>query len=877
VTDTLLQTKLHIPPLRAGLIPRPRLIGRLNAGLDGRLNLISAPAGYGKTTLVTEWLSSITLAPLSVETGLGMRVAWLSLDESDNDPRRFLGYLLATLKRVHAEIGRAVEAMLRSPQPPPDEVILTTLMNEIAAVAQPFILVLDDYHVIHALPIHKQLNFLLDHQLPQMHIVLVTREDPPLPLPRLRVRGQMLETRQEDLRFTLEECADFLNQVMGLNLSSSDVEALERRTEGWIAGLQLAALSMQGRDDLPGFIQAFTGSSHYVLDYLIEEVFKQQSAETQDFLLKTSILDRLSGPLCDAVAGRTGSRSLLDHLEHANLFIIPLDQSCTWYRYHHLFAELLRQRLQVTETLSEKGLHALACQWFTAEGLFYEAIQHALAGSDWDRAAGLIQDDSENLLRRGELSTLLGWLKALPEQVVRKHPMLCRDYGWVLTLTGQLAAAAPYLECAEQALQGDNAGLGQIILAQAYLARARGEYPQAIVLSKKALTLMSESDLLSRGMATFTLGFAHFNAGHLEEAEQALLEACQATRASGNDFARLTALGLLSAIQKKQGKLYRAAESCQQALQEAQGSPVAAQVQEFLADILYEWNELEAAADQLAQALKASQYLGNRAIQMEILRAMARLKQAQGNPSTAQEVLRELDQLVQEGDSAPGRALAAACHAEIAMAQGDLPSASHWMQQMTEGVGPAALGMQHGLTQARLLLAQGRQAQAGEKLAGLHEAVSRAGLVSSMIEVCALQAMAAATPTDALHLLEEALEQAQPEGFIRTFVDKGEPMKALLERLKSQGGELKPYILKLLAAFEKTDRIDKPQVLVEPMSERELEILRLLAIGLSNRAISERLVISVGTTKSHVHNILEKLGVDNRTQAVAKARGLGLV
>jgi LuxR family maltose regulon positive regulatory protein len=756
---------------------------------------------------------------------------------------------------------------------------LTALVNELASVSRPFILILDDYHTIHAASIHGQLNFLVEHQPLQMHLVIITREDPPLPLARLRARGQMVEIRQEDLRFTLEECTDFLNQGMGLNLSAPDITSLERRTEGWIAGLQLAALSMRGRDDLSGFIQAFTGSSHYVLDYLIEEVFTQQPAETQDFLLKTSILDRLCGPLCDTVAGRTGSRRLLEHLEHANLFILPLDQSCTWYRYHRLFAELLRQRLQVTETLSEKELHALACQWFASEGLFYEAIQHALSGSDWDRATELIQDNSENLLRRGELGTLLGWLKALPEQVVRKYPQLCLDYGWVLTLTGQLAAAAPYLECAEKALQGNDEGLGQVLVAQAYLARARADYPQAIALSKKALTLIGESDVLSRGLVTFTLGFAHFNAGHLAEAEQALLEACQASRSSGNDFARLTALGLLSAIQKNQGRLHSAAEFCRQALQEAHGSPIAAQVQEFLADILFEWNDLGTAADLLVQALKASRLIGNRAIQLEILRAMARLKQAQGDSQAAQELLQELDQVMQESDSAPLHAFIATAHAEIALAQQDLPSASHWAQQMTEGVDPAVRGMhlQFSLTQARILLAQGMQAQAGDLLAGLYEEISQAGLVASMIEVRALQAMAATTPADALHFLEDALAQAQPEGFIRTFVGKGEPMKALLERLKSQGGELKPYILTLLSAFGEKARVSKPELLVEPMSERELEILRLLAVGLSNRAIAERLVISIGTTKSHVHRILKKMGSESRMQAVAKARELGML
>jgi LuxR family maltose regulon positive regulatory protein len=433
------------------------------------------------------------------------------------------------------------------------------------------------------------------------------------------------------------------------------------------------------------------------------------------------------------------------------------------------------------------------------------------------------------------------------------------------------------LDCAERASQGNDEHLGQVIVAQAYLARSRGDYPRAIALSKQALELVAETDILHRSLVTFTLGFALLNAGHLTEAEQALLEACEAARASGNDYARLTALGLLGAIQKSQGRLHRAAEFCQQALQEARGSPAAAQVQVFLASVLYEWNDLEAASDQLAQALKASQYIGNRAIQSDVYRIMVYLKQAQGNTASALDILNELHQLLQNFDSPLARATIAALHAEIAIAQGDIPSASHWAQQMTDGVDPAALGLQYGLTQARLLLAQGKQAEGGKMLAGIYETVSQTGLVSSMIEVRTLQALAADTPDDALHFLQDALKKAQPEGFIRTFVDKGKPMKALLERLKSQGGELKSYILNLLAAFGDTGKASKSQPLVEPMSEREVEILRLLADGLSNREIAERLVISVGTTKSHVHHILEKLGSDSRMQVVAKARELGLL
>lgn len=902
MTDIILQTKLRIPFLRSSLVSRSRLTGKLDAGTDGRLTLVCAQAGSGKTTLIAEWLSQSD-----------HRVAWLSLDESDNDPRRFLGYLLAALQQIQADVGRSIEAMLQSPQPPPNEAILTALVNELASIPQPFVLVLDDYHVIHTPLIHGQLNFLLEYQPQQMRMVIITREDPPLPLPRLRARGQLCEIRQADLRFSADECADFLQRVMGLNLSSEDIATLERRTEGWIAGLQLAALAMQsslsmrGQKDVSGFIQAFTGSSRFILDYLMDEVFEQQSSDVKDFLLKTSILERMCGALCDSVINNqlsvtsdrlsgsgdqanaiplitnhrspmTASQAILESLEHSNLFIIPLDQSRQWYRYHRLFAELLRQRLQVTETISENALHRSASQWFANEGLLPEAIHHALAGAYWDQAAELIGGQTTLMLRRGELITLLGWLKSLPEEVIRARPHLCGDYGWALMLTGQLDGAKLYLDCAERALQSSTEELGQIMVAQAYLARIRGDYPRAIALSKQALEFVAEEDILHRGLVTFTLGFSLFSAGHLAEAEPALLKACEAARASGNDYARQTALGLLGAIQKNQGRLHRAVEFCQQALDEAHGSPTTAQVQVFLGSILYEWNDLDAASVQLTQAFKASQSIGNLAIQPEIFRMMTRIHLAKGDPASALEQLNGFHQLVQNMDSPPARAMLAALHAEVALAQGDISSASHWTNQMTEGVDPSALGILYGLTKARLSLAQGIRAEAAKILAGVFASVAQMGLTAIMIDGRTWQALAAETPAEAIWFLQDSLKMAQPERFIRTFVDKGEPMKFLLERMKADGGELKDYVLTLLAAFGgESARGTRTQPQVEAMSERELEILRLLAEGLSNREIAKRLVITVGTAKSHVHHILEKLGTASRMQAAVKARELGLV
>ena len=869
MSHNLLTTKLYIPQPRKNLVPSMRLIQTLNDAWqqDKKLILVSASAGYGKTTLVAGWLAV-----------LQAKSTWLSLDHTDNDPTHFLAYLIAALQRIDKSIGENTQAMLQSPQPLPPEVVLTALVNEIATVPTSFILVLDDYHLIEALPIHQHLDFLVEHQPPQLHLVIITREDPPLPLARLRARGQMVEIRQDDLRFLPEECADFLQRVMGLNLSGNDITALERHTEGWITGLQLAALSMQGRDDLPGFIEAFTGRSHYVLDYLIEEVFERQSAEEQDFLLRTSILDRLSGPLCDAVTGRTGSRTMLERLEHANLFIIPLDQSCTWYRYHQLFAELLRQRLHYTATLSENELHRLASQWFTIQGLLPEAIQHSLAASDWEMAAELVSKNSEIMLRNGELITLLGWLKSLPDPVVFQSPQLCQYYSWALTLTGRLDAAEIYLRQAEALAGDDRALLGTILTAKAYNQRARGDNPQAVETAQRALDLLPVTDPLSRGLVALTLGLAHMNCGRLSDAEAAFVKVDQEAQKSQNHYARMTALTYLAIIQAIHGRLHRAAELCQQVIQLGGQSPPVAPAYIELGAILYEWNDLEAAGRHLQIGDELSQRVGNLVYQSESLHTLAILQQACGEPGAANRTLQKADKIISERQVTPlTRLRNAACHVQLAVAQNDLDSAAYWAGFVTEPADSSLLYPQLELTPIRLLIAHSEKNRAAEKLKELIAIASQAEWGSAVIELRLLQALVAATPVDSLYFLKDALKMAQPEGFIRTFLDKGEPLRLLLERLKAEGGELKEYILALLATFGKGGTPASCQDLVEPLSEREIEILRLLAEGFSNRAIAERLVISVGTVKSHVHHILEKLGGNSRTQAVAKARELKLV
>ncbi len=528
MTTPLLSTKLSPPQLRAGLVPRPRLTRLLDDGVQPghKLTLVCAPAGYGKTTLVADWLALIP-----------ERAAWLSLEADDGDPARFLAYLLAALQTIDPRIGRAAQRMAQAPQPPPTEALLPALTNELALVTTSFVVVLDDYHLIQALPVHQVLTFLMEHGPANMHLVIITREDPPLPLSRLRARAQIVELRQADLRFTEAEATAFLGRVP-VDLSAAEVATLYRRVEGWVAGLQLAALSLQGRTDVPGAVRSFADSPRYLLDYLLDEVFDRQPADVQQFLLQTAILERLSPALCDAVTGRSDSKRMLSVLEHANLFITPLDAAGAWYRYHPLFADLLRHRLDlgITDVATDVGgLHRRASRWFAQQRLFPEAIGHALAGCDWTLAAELIDQASSPLLRRGELITLINWFGMLPPEIVHARSRLCLDYAWPLLLAGQHDAAAALLERAaslapaeEPPPDGDLRSFqGQIATARSYLARARGDLRRSAEMAHQALTLLPEAEAVTRSVVGVNLGMAYWHAGRMAEAEPVFRQALQ--------------------------------------------------------------------------------------------------------------------------------------------------------------------------------------------------------------------------------------------------------------------------------------------------------------------------------------------------------------
>lgn len=867
MTTPLLQTKLNLPIPRQVLVARPHLLQKLNEGLPGKLTLVSAPAGFGKTTLVAGWLH-----------GAKQAVAWLTLDEADNDPARFLTYFIAVLRQIDPNLGRETQALVQAPQPPAPDLLMITLLNEIARIAQPFVLAIDDYQVIQTPSIHEQLAYIVEHQPDQMHLALVTREDPPLPLPRLRARNQISELRQSDLRFTVQETADFLENVMGLEISAEHISALEQRTEGWIAGLQLAALSMQGRMDVQHFVQEFTGSNRYVLDYLMEEVFAQQPPGVQDFMLKTAILERLCGPLCDAVAERSASQDLLETLEQANLFIIPLDQSRIWYRYHRLFGELLRNRLRTLEAVSEKTLHQRASQWYASQGFKAQAISHALEAADWDRAVKLLLGAADGMLKLGEIFTLLGWYRRIPESVLLADPSLCLDYSWALILSAQFEMAAHTLDQTEQRVQDDPAFLGQVLAARAYLVRAQGDHARMVELSQRALSLLPKSDADSRCIVATNLGVAYWHGGQMEAAQQVLAEALETARITENRYALLTALVFQGLVFAVRGQLREAEGFFQEVIQS--GDPIFSTglAHLYLSGVHYEWNNLEESMQSLLKAIALAERIRNDELLVSSWMMMAQLYSASGNPQAAGEALEKAQQRVRQGNvPAPSIPRLAAAQVHLALAQDNLSAALRWSDQLNPALDWHSFYRFFNLTQAELLLAQNQNAAAAAYLEACFEKASQAAWQYGLIAVRILQTLASSEPAEALEFLSEALRLAQPQGFVRVFVNQ---CPALIPYLREavKRDVAAAYAREILNVIERESHqtLMDQSSLVEPLSERELEVLSLLAQGLSNREIAEKLFISRGTVKSHVHNVYGKLSVRNRAEAVARAKELNL-
>jgi LuxR family maltose regulon positive regulatory protein len=864
--------------------------------LDGKLTLISAPAGFGKTTLLGGWI------PTSERC-----VAWVSLDEGDNDPVYFWAYFIAALQMLHPAIGELALAQFRSPQPAPISSVLTSLVNEIDAFHDDFALVLDDYHVIKTQAIHDGLAFLLDHLPPRMHLVISTRTDPPLPLARLRGRGRLAELREADLRFTSDEAAAFLNQVMGLGLSAADVAALEARTEGWIAGLQLAALSIKDHADRTGFIAAFTGSHRFIIDYLVEEVLNRQTEFVRAFLLSTSILDRLCAPLGNALTDAETGQATLEYLERNNLFLIPLDDQRRWYRYHHLFADVLRHRLQEEQPDRVAELHRRASAWYAAERLVGEAVHHALAGRDFERAARLIESVAGDMLRRGSSVSLVRWLDAMPEETVRARPRLCLVRGWTY-FVGPALSLENADEWAQLALRTASAngslepGLsGEAAALQAMVAVTRGEVARSRELARQALDDLP-LDSPWRSAVTFCLGTTHFESGDMAAAAHVLSEALRLSQAEGAHYIQYAAASFLADIQVFQGHLGRAMELYQQVLAWADhGLPQKGSVmaQAGQAYILCERNQLDAALAHVQLGADQVDLVGGAWSAHVLYRVLARLQRAQGNWTDALDTLERAYQMGQSGQVSLVVTQAAALRAGLQLAQGDLEAATAWAEN--SGLSPDDPEVGHPgwrevayLALARVLDAQGRHAEALallDRLMGSAQAEARHGSAISILVLLALVQQARGNRSRALECLERALALAEPEGYIRVFVDEGEPMRSLLadfqsmirKRLHAGADEASPrlmaYAYKLLAVFSGPDPAVTPNSESPPdsLNQREMEVLRLIHAGLTNQEIADQIVIAVSTVKWHINHLYAKLGVHTRTQVLARAKELGLL
>jgi LuxR family transcriptional regulator, maltose regulon positive regulatory protein len=911
--DPLLLTKLSVPSARPSLVTRPRLSERLEQELGGKLTLISAPAGFGKTTLLSMWLA--------VSSRSGRSAVWLSLDPGDNDPTRFWRYFIAVADRLYPGAGDTALVLLHSSQAPPIEAILTTLLNELTELPADAVIVLDDYHLIESRTIHEALLFLIEHLPPQVHLVISTRADPPLPLSRLRARGEMAELRASDLRFTTEETTAFLEKTVGSRLSAEEVAELQERTEGWVAGLQLAALALRDRFDTSGFIAAFTGSNRYVVDYLVEEVLARQPEALRTFLLQTSILDRMCGPLCDAVTSMDDGQEALEYLEHANLFVIPLDEDRRWYRYHHLFTDVLRQRLRETNADLPPELHRRASVWFERQGLAAEAVHHALEAHDIERAAALIEDIGLSVMLPGQVFTLLGWLDKLSDAVVRWRPALCIVHAAALMFAGQPEAAETRLDDAERDVQADAPAdqiliLGQAASIRGNLARISGDLARCVAFSRQALDLLPETHFTWK-VSKLNATYAYQVSGEATPTTERLVaDAIATVRGTGNPLTILRSVINLAQLQVLQGRLQQAVTTFEEAARSSSGPGGSEQLVGNpayyfgMGDLLREWNDLDAAEHHLEQGMDLVSEIPT--VDAEVVAhgfiSLAQLQQARGEYGAAKTTLENFSHLGRERKFfAPLLGHAGAAKARLALAQGNLPEAIAWVDanglNIDEPRYPRELEY---LTLARVLIARGRDDPEGpyfdhalRLIDRLLEAAESGARMGSAIEILILRALALHARREtsgAFVALGRALTLAEPEGYVRVFVDEGAPMAALLsEFLKARhiGGRSAKllasldYVLRLLVVFESPltgaeppASAQHPQATGQPLAEhlttREREVLALIGEGFSNRGIAARLFIATSTVKWYVHSILRKLEVDSRTKAVARGRELHL-
>ena len=890
----LLSTKLFIPRLRKNLVARPHLVEQLNAGLDRKFTLIAAPAGFGKTTLLSEWI------PQSPRC-----VTWLSLDGGDNDPTKFWTYFISSLQTLSPDLGDGALSFLQSLQSPPVTSILTTLINEITAFPDTFAIVLDDYHVIESQSIHEGLTFLIDHLPGNMHLIITTRVDPPLPLARLRARNQLAEIRVKDLRFTTDEAESFLNREVGERFTAKEVAALEERTEGWVAGLQIAALSMQGHDDISGFIRVFSGGHRHILGYLADEVLNQRPKGTLNFLLQTSILDRLCGPLCDAVTGGSDGQVILESLAQANLFISPLDDEGKWYRYHHLFAEVLQLKLKQTDAGLISSLHGRAREWLENNELSHEAVHHAIAGGDFARAAHLVERLLSANWLNGELKTLQGWLSTIPVSSWRAHPRLWLVQAWVAMTVGDLVEGDANLKAAEEALGLLDEELASklrpdvLAFRASYASLVQG--PQAIELIQQALESLPEDHWI-RGMLVVFLGSAYYAAGDLDGALEALTHApVSAQSASEIQPHRVHLLAFGGMVYYAKGQLRDALKLLYKAVKQAEpgGIPIpyvgTLLAYMSLAPVLYERNELEQAWAYLNRCLEMATDFGSAEVQIYVLSLLACVCLTNDDLPTAISYYDQIDSLLQEHVFSPSIMAYVDYHRfQLYLKQRNMEAAATWIEAHNDTSGLLNSYALHRIASPQFLIAQGNFDAASKDLTTFVQDAQEAGHGNLLVKALVLQALThkgCGEQANALNILEHVLRLSEPEGYVRTFVDEGELMYQLIweyqsflktkisDNVDGESLRLLAYTDKLLAAFSQpaTGEKLKREDMLEPLSERELEVLQLIATGRTNQEIANILVIALSTVKSHINNIYGKLGTNRRTQAIAFAREQGLL
>jgi LuxR family transcriptional regulator, maltose regulon positive regulatory protein len=898
-SDQLLVTKLHIPKPRPALITRQRLVEILDSGITHKLILLSAPPGFGKTTILADWISQRTYP-----TG------WLSLDTKDNDSARFWTYFITALQLLNSDIGNLASLWLHSSQTMPIETILTALLNDLASFPHNLIMVLDDYHSIDLPSIHQELAFLLEHMPENFHLILTCRSDPPLPLAQLRARNELKEIRSDDLRFTTGETRLFLSKAMELDLSDEQIASLEARTEGWIVGLQLAAISMRGHTDGESFINSFTGSHRFVLDYLLDQILQRQTTDIQDFLLRTSILSRLTPSLCDMVTGRSDSQIILEQLDRKNLFLISLDDERKWFRYHHLFADALHSLVISTKTIRISELHQRAAKWYEDHKMFTDAIEHSLSAADWELAASSIEKVSLPVATETKAQTLLEWMDYLPAPVLLAHPRLQISQALALMFLRRFEESRNCLDAVEKNLRSNSDGpaeetrslLGETATVRSILARLLGDIPSCVTFANQSLDLIPESNILLRSSAQPNAALGFLVSGDMRTAaENILINSGQSIRALDYRYITLRGLRLIAWFYALKGSLRKAAATYQEVFQSITNPEEFANVFGStgyyfgMADLFLEWNELDSAEEQVNQGLKITKK--SHAVDADNLSlgylTFARLMQARGDYEGAIKTLQEFEKVAhRDGYFSPLITRNIAQQAQMELMRGNLKAATEWVDKsgLTCNDEPYYPREVEYLTFARILVAQGKTAQSLSLLDSWLEDAKLKERNRSVIGILALRSLslqASNNMDEALKMIELTLSLAEPEGYLRIFVDEGHAMADLLRRAATRG--ISPaYVSRILKSFPnaiKNSQAFNPSILpapssselITPLSEREREILRLIASGASNQMIADDLVISIATVKRHISNIYNKFMVSSRTQAIAEARKLGLL